>query len=1007
MRSPVRLHPSVACVLLSLAAPAAAADGPEGRLFFEAKIRPVLVEHCYRCHSAEAGRPKGGLRLDTREGLRRGGTSGPAVAPGDPDESLLVQAVARAGDAAPMPPKTTLPPAVVADFRRWVAMGAPDPRGDAPAAKADPLDWWSLKPLAAPPLPPLDAAAARRVRNPIDAFIEARLKDQGLTPAPEADRRSLIRRLAFDLTGLPPTPEEVDLFVNDDRPDAYERQTDRLLASPHHGERWARHWMDAVHFAETHGHDQDRIRPNAWRYRDYLVDAFNGDTPYPRFVREQLAADVLFPGEPRLTPALGFLAAGPWDESSLRDIRDDSIDRQIGHYLDRDDMVTTVVSTLVSTTAHCARCHDHKFDPIPQADYYRLQAVFAGTDRADRAFDPDPEVGLARKQLTAKLKSLRDRDPALLASLLGPAAQAEAASWEAGRTTPAPVWTVLDPERVGSVSGATLTEQPDHSVLAGGVAALQDTYTVTARTDLSGVTAVRLEVLADDRLPSRGPGRAGNGNLHLTEFRVAASPGDGTVGAVDVPLRAAGSDFDQQGWGVAAAIDGNEKTAWGVFPNVGTSHQAVFTLGQDVGDDGGTAFTFVLRQTYPAGHTIGRFRLSVTTSPRPVAVSTLPDAVAAALAVPAGSRTDAQKQEVAGHLLAGLLESRLAALPPRQFVYAGASDFAPDGSHKPPGKPRPVNVLRRGDIRQPGPEAKPGALSCVPGLESRFEAGDEGARRASMARWVTDPGNPLTWRSVVNRVWLHHFGRGLVDTPNDFGRMGSAPSHPVLLDRLAAEFRDGGGSLKGLHRLIVTSAAYRRSTRHDPKAAAVDADNRLLWRQNRRRLDAESVRDAVLLASGRLDRTMGGPSVRQFRLSPGVHVTPVVDYDAYDWSGPGAGRRGVYRFLFRTLADPFMDSLDAADASQLTPARNESVTAIQSLALLNNRFVLAHAGHMARRLDATAGGAGPKVEAAFLCLTGRPPTPDERRDWSEFADRNGLAAACRLLFNSNEFLFIN
>ena len=333
--------------------------------------------------------------------------------------------------------------------------------------------------------------------------------------------------------------------------------------------------MDLVHFAETHGHDQDRIRPNAWRYRDYLIESFNRDTPYARFAQEQIAADALFPDEPRLTPALGLIAAGPWDESSLRDIREDSIDRKIGHYLDRDDMVTTVMSTFVSATVHCARCHDHKFDPIPQADYYGLQAVFAGVDRADRAFDPDPEVHRVRQSLLARQAALKRRDPALLASLLEPETQAEVDAWEARRQAAPAAWTVLDPEKIESAAGSTLTKLPDHSVLASGTRPAQDSYTIAARTDLRGISAVRLELLPDDRLPHRGPGRNDNGNLHLTEFQMLA-------GSRPLAIKAASSDYDQPGWGVATSIDGNDQTAWGIYPEVGKPHHAVFELADDL-----------------------------------------------------------------------------------------------------------------------------------------------------------------------------------------------------------------------------------------------------------------------------------------------------------------------------------------------------------------------------------------------------------------------------------------
>ena len=764
-----------------LSVPASAADDAAGIAFFESKIRPVLVERCQECHSGSLAKPKGRLRLDTREGIRKGGSSGPAVVPGDTDASVLFQAITAADGYEPMPPKAKLPAAVIADFRRWIEMGAPDPRdgasktSTASATAASPgqgRDWWSLRPLARPAVPTVAPAMAGWARTPIDRFILAKLAEKGLRPSREADRRTLIRRLSFDLIGLPPTPEEVSAFLDDRAPDAYERLVDRLLASPHYGERWARHWMDVVHFAETHGHDQDRIRPNAWPYRDYLISAFNHDKPYARFVQEQVAADALFPDEPDLVVALGMIAAGPWDESSLRDIRDDSIDRQIGHYIDRDDIVSTVMSTFVSATVHCARCHDHKFDPISQADYYSLQSVFAGVDKAERGYDADLSVARLRRSLASEVKNTQGRDPAL-------------AAW---------------------------------------------------------------------------------------------------VGA------------------------------------------------------------------------------------------------------------------------------ELSALPPQQLVFAAASEFAPDAGHKPPDGPRPVHLLRRGDIHQPGPPAPPGTLSCVAGLPSRFPisaADDESARRAALARWLTDPGNPMTWRSIVNRVWHYHFDRGIVATPNDFGRMGAAPSHPELLDWLAATFRDSGGSLKPLHRLIVTSAVYRQETRDDPSATAVDADDAWLWRQRRRRLDAESIHDAILAIAGRLDTTMGGPSVRQFTLSPGVHVTPVVDYTRYAWDGPGSSRRSVYRFLFRTLPDPFFEALDAADASQLTAVRNESTTPLQALTLLNNPFVLRQCEHFARRLEAIAPDIPRRIKAAFELAYGRPPTAGEIAVLSEYARRHGLTNACRLIVNSNEFLFVN
>jgi hypothetical protein len=995
--------------------PAAAEDRAEGVAFFETKIRPVLVEKCYPCHSSRAERLKGGLRLDTREGIRRGGDTGPAVEPGKPDESTLLRAIAHTEDFSGMPPKEKLPDPVIADFRRWVEMGAPDPRDTAatqPVARTEPAksDWWSLRPVGDPRAPELTTEEAAWARTPIDAFILAGLRAKGLKPSPEADRRTLIRRVSFDLLGLPPSPGEIEAFLADGSPDAYERLVDRLLASPHHGERWARHWMDLVHFAETHGHDQDRIRPNAWPYRDYLIESFNRDTPYRRFIQEQVAADALFADEPRLTVALGMIAAGPWDESSLRDIRDDSIDRQIGFYIDRDDMVSTVFSSFASLTVHCARCHDHKFDPISQEEYYGLQAVFAGVDRAERAYDPDPKVAELRRTLEAKRKALRARAPKFMATLLDPAVQTAAACWEAKLKAARTDWNVLKPEKIESAKGTTFSGQADGSFLARGPKPLEETYTMIARPGVSRLTAIRLEVLPDDRLPSRGPGRNDNGNLHLTEFQVLCGSGLDPRAMKPVRVRRAAADFSQDGWDVAAAIDGNRQTAWGIYPRVGKPHEAVFELAEDQELLDGDSLAIRLDQTSPAGHPIGRFRLSVTSGPRPILDIPLPEAILEILAVPGPKRSTDQRRELAAFHAAQVIDRQLADLPPKRLVYAAASDFAPDASHVPPGGPRPVHLLKRGDIHKPGPAAVPGALACVAALPWRFaiaDPKDELPRRAELARWLSDARNPLTYRSIVNRVWQHHFGRGIVETPSDFGRMGSPPSHPELLDWLAARFLADGTSLKELHRLIVTSATYRQETRHDPLAAEIDAGNHLLWRQNRRRLDAESVHDAILQAAGRLDRTMGGPSVRQFALSPGVHVTPVVDYTRYDWDNPGSGRRSVYRFLFRTLPDPFMDTLDEADASQLTAARSESITPLQALALLNNPFVLRMSERLARRLEGEGGDVEEQVRRAILLAFGRDATPEELAELSSYAGRHGLSNLSRLLFNSNEFLFVN
>jgi hypothetical protein len=884
-----------------------------------------------------------------------------------------------------------------------VTFGYDDEKG---AATKEPETWWSLKPVHKTAPPVVSPGRLKDwVRAPIDQFIATKLVEKGLEPAPLADRRTLLRRVTFDLHGLPPTPEEIDAFVGDPSPEAYEKVVDRLLASPRFGERWARHWMDVIHFAETHGHDQDVPRDNAWPYRDYLIKSFNDDKPYARFVEEQIAGDILFPEDPQATVALGFLAAGPWDESSLKDIREDTIDRKAGQYLDRDDMVTTVGLTFLSTTVQCARCHDHKFDPIGQEEYYGLQAVFAGVDRADRPYDLDPAVRVRRLRLSERKAEL-DRGAAAVKSLLrDPAVAAEIAAWEKSLGRGKDVWQVLEPTAFKAAKGSTLTKLFDLSLLASGDKPERDTYTIEAKVDLPSVTAIRLEVLTDDSLPHQGPGRQDNGNLHLTEFRVETdSPG---AKRKPVLITRALADFNQEGWEINQALDGNMLSAWGIFPAVGKPHAAVFIFRDPLKVAAGTRLTFILEQLHGEGHLIGRARLSATAAP-PSAVAPLPPKIDKILAKPKDQRTEDDQAELALFILRDKVESELAALPPAKLVYAAASDFVPIGSFKPARGCRPVHVLRRGDVKRPGPLATPAGLACVTDLDHQFKlakADDEGQRRAAFARWVSSPKNPLTWRSIANRVWHYHFGRGIVATPNDFGKMGARPTHPELLDWLTAYLLENGGSLKKLQRLIVTSAAYMQTSRHHPDYARIDADNQYLWRMNRTRLDAESLRDAILLASGKIDNTMGGPSVKHFIESPGIHRTPKADYLGFDPDSPGSQRRSVYRFVFRTVPDPFMDALDCPDASQFTPARASSVTALQALALLNDRFMIRMSEHLAQRVAST-GSLENQVRLVYRFALGREPSEQETNRLAAYAARHGMANACRLVLNCNEFMFV-
>lgn len=973
---------------------------------FVKDVQPIFAAHCLKCHGPQL--QEGEYRLDVREtALTKGAAFAPNVIAKKSADSPLIQFVAGQVEGMQMPAKgPKLTAEQIGILRAWIDQGADWP--DSATVKADDkLAWWSLQPLRGPPVPlsPGD-------EHPLDAFIRAKLREQRLQPSPPASRRVLIRRLTFDLLGLPPTPTETEAFLADQNPDAYEQLVDRLLASPQYGERWARHWLDTAHFAETHGHDQDRIRENAWPYRDYLISAFNRDKSYGDFIREQLAGDALFPHDPQATVALGFLAAGPWDESSLRDIREDTLDRQIARYLDRDDMLGSVLNNFASLTVQCARCHDHKFDPIPQADYYALQAVFAGVERANRAYDADPAVAVRRRTLQDRERQLARLDAATKTELLSETVQATVAAWEKELGDKPLAWDVLTSLTLTTSEGSVLTKQDDGSFLATGARPEKETYTFAGTPPLREVSAIRLEVLTHASLRHQGPGRQDNGNLHLSEIEVFVRDATGET-KTPVPIARAVADFDQDGWGVARAIDGNATTAWGIYPQVGKPHEAVFELKQPLPIAANQSLIVVLKQLHGGGHLIGRPRLSVTSAKNPLRISPIPPEIAKVIAVPREQRTAEQKLEIALYQQREQLLREREALPKPSLVYAAAADFAPDGNLKPPPAPRPIHILHRGEITKPQAEVQPGGLRCLTALPAKFDLHGEtheSARRVALAQWLAHRDNPFTWRSIVNRLWQQHFGRGIVATPNDFGRMGAQPTHPELLDWLAVRFRDSDQSLKSLHRLLVTSATYQQTSQvgqRQDQAATRDVDNTFLWRMQRTRLDAECIRDAVLSISGRLDGRMGGPSDRQFDLKPGRHVTPIIDYSLFDLDGPQGNRRSIYRFLFRTLPDPFMEALDCPAGDQIVPTRTNSVTVQQSLALWNDAFVLRQAEHLAARLQRESPSTAERVSRAVQLALGRAPTPAEQQSFARYADQHGLANFCRLLFNANEFVFVD
>ncbi len=974
---------------------ASAARADDAASLFGEKVRPMLENRCLGCHSQATGTMNGGLALDWRGGWEKGGESGPAIVPGKPDESLLIDAVNRRG--LEMPPDAHLSATEVAILVEWIKLGAQDPRTDAPVTVSD---WWSLKSLERPALPQSDL-------HPIDAFIRAKLAEHNLSPAPEADRRVLIRRLTFDLHGLPPTPEEVDAFISDRDPHAYEALVDRLLASPRYGERMARLWLDVVHYGESDGYGMDRPRMDAWPYRDYVIRSFNDDTPYARFVREQLAADVLFPDEPGLVPALGFIAAGPFNQSALVEQTDGTLCKKIALNLDRDDLVSNVATTFLSVTLHCARCHNHKFDPISTRDYYRMQSVFAGVVRGHREFDTDPAVATQRKRwVAARLRvdgegSLAALDAADRELLIPEIAAVENSLLEDQRR-----WHVLDVSARTESGTSVVLPLDDGSVRFDGDAPDKDTYTLEVTSGLESIAALRLEVLVDEKLPQRGPGRAPNGNLHLSEIVVSAAGAESPQIAAAVKVRAVSADFSSDGFPAGHLVDGRQDTSWSIHPQVGQSHQVVLLFETPVANPAGTHLTIKLEQLHGGQHLIGRVRLAATSEAAASSPLLSPDLLAL-LSMPANQRASVAPEQAVARLV---LDRMLAALPPVQHVFAVGKDLPRVRNYYPPKEPYPIHILRRGDVTATVEEVQPGALEAVTAMPAVFtlpDLKDEAARRAALADWIVDERNPLTWRSIVNRIWGWHFDRALVPSANDFGRMGLPPSHPELLDWLSCEFRDSGGSLKRLHRLIVTSQTYRQSSPPMEDAARQDGDNSLVWRMNRRRIDAEQLRNALLAVSGKLDLTMGGPSAIQAKYSdPNPAVPPRVDYENFDPDDPASYRRGVYRFLIRNVNDSLLDAFDAANCSLSTAKRDTTVTPQQALSLFNSKFVLRQCEHLAARVQGEATGLPAQIERIYLLLYARPPSSEESLLIAGFAEQYGLAHACRALLNANEFLFI-
>jgi hypothetical protein len=965
--------PAGAVLAIVLSGPlAAAAD----RIDFSRDIRPILSDKCFLCHGPDQGQRKAGLRLDTPEGAFRKAASGsPAITPGNLDESELYWRIASQDDLDRMPPPKsgkTLRPADVEKLKTWIEQGASY------------TAHWAFLPPERAQLPAVRNPSW--CQNPIDFFILARLEKEGLKPAPEADRVTLLRRLSLDLVGLPPTPEQVDAFLADTTPDAYEKQVQRLLDSPHYGERWARLWLDAARYADSDGYEKDKSR-QVWFYRDWVINALNRDLPYNEFVIDQIAGDLRPNATQDQIVATGFLRNSMINEEGGVDPEQFRMEAMF-------DRMDAIGKSILGLTIQCAQCHSHKYDPLTQEEYYKIFAFLNDTHEANVVvYTPEDQMRRSDifRQVRAIEAELQHQNPDW------PERMAE---WEANVTSGQPGWTVLRSEAEDiSTGGQKYLPMPDDSLLAQGYAPTKHRVQLSARTDLANITAFRLELLNDPDLPLGGPGRSIKGTGALTEFEVEAAPADAPEKVQKIKLTRATADFEQAETPlepifddksgkkrvvgpVAFAIDRSDLTAWGIDAGPGRRNQprqAVFNPEKPVGYPGGTILTFYLKQNHGGwnsddnqNNNLGRIRLAITNAHDPTA-DPLPEHVHAILATPLEQRTPAEVATVFGYWRTTVPEwkeanDRIEALWKQHPE--GSSQLVLEGRER----PRATHMLQRGDFLKPGAVVSPG----VPAFLHPLPEGAP-ANRLTFANWLVDRKAPTTARAIVNRIWQAVFGIGLVSTSEDLGSQSEAPSHRELLDGLAVELMERGWSLKTLLREIVTSATYRQGSRVSPELAARDPYNRLLARGPRFRVDAEIIRDIALAASGLLDPKVGGPSV--FPPAPDFLFQPPTSYGPKVWkeaTGPDRYRRALYTFRYRSVPYPMLQTFDAPNGDVSCVRRTRSNTPLQALTTLNEPLFLESARALALRTLRDGGCTDPqRLAFAFRRCLARTPTEAE------------------------------
>jgi hypothetical protein len=1022
---PWKLRPPVAVLAaLSLSClPASAATDP-GTALFESSIRPLLLEHCQKCHGEK--KQESGLRLDSKSGWELGGESGPALVPGDPGASLLLKKLRETDPEARMPPKHPLAAAEIAAFEQWISLGAPDPRNGAVANKA--VDWdearkhWAFQPLKVSPPPTQEGQVADPTL--LDAFVRTELTTQGLRPNPPADRATLIRRVTFDLTGLPPTPEEITAFLDDPAPDdaAFASLVDRLLASPAYGERWGRHWLDVARYADTAGDGADYPVREARLYRDWVVRAFNADQPYDEFLREQIAGDLFAKEGPperfadRVT-ATGFLAIG----------------KRYGYkpspayqHLDFADAIDSVGRSVLGLSLGCARCHDHKYDPVSAADYYALYGIFQSTKWAfpggEEQKRPSDFPALVAPEEAARLDAEKAARLATLdAELAG--LKTQRASLD-GHAFAGGIDLGFEAQAIGKPLAAPWLGSGPNTVLAEA----QSPFT---HIHPAGTRGIRI-----------GTGKANDGIRHVFAAPLKATPGGRIHFTIDfrtvAPATEKGAYRFFLGRGVVQSIaaefsiTGTEiairnGAGWEVIRQLGPGTWSTlrFTIDPDKKTISGTVGApgdLTTFENKPLGAAwdgvIDTFicdAIGHVAGPAPSRDLDHLGLQTTAFGAPGSGPVTAPKPPADLTTRVKQLDEAIAAANKAREAEAVKSHY-PVAYGVAEGQPVNAKIQLRGEPDKPGEEVPRRFLTILGG--DPLPSGSSGSGRRELADWLTRPSNPLTARVFVNRVWAWHFGEGLVATPSDFGLRGEAPSHPELLDWLAAEFIRSGWSVKALHRLILNSKTYRASSDDEAGNLALDPGNRYLWRFVRRPLDAESIRDAMLAVSGHLDRSLPGP-----------HPFPPVETWAFTIHRPfhevyDSDHRSLYLMVQRNRRNPFLALFDAADPNQSVPQRLPTTTPTQSLYLMNSPFVHQQSEGFARRLIESCGDESARIRLAFLTAHGRPPSDDQITETRAFLeayrakvaesgntsgdpDEAAWSALGRVLLTGNAFLYVD